>query len=69
MNMGKIKKAAQLLDRVTEACPQDTSRSDCAEIDGWEPKQGCDKRCGEEGRSGSGTTAWKCWRDWLRGKP
>jgi hypothetical protein len=39
-------RVAKLLSDATGACPCDTSRTDCEDIDGWQPKQGCVDVCG-----------------------
>lgn len=64
--MTKQKRAAKLLAEITGACPYDTSRTDCKDIDGWQPAKGCKKSCGKKGR-GDGLGSWKCWLEWIVG--
>jgi hypothetical protein len=47
-----IERTAKLLSDATGACPCDTSRTDCEDIDGWQPKQGCVDVCG-------------MWQEWI----
>ena len=56
------KKAAELLAHITGACPNDTSRTDCVHIDGWEPNGGCESSC-----TASVNQASKCWLEWAAG--